>query len=55
MEKLSHNDGFVRCNSIFGIEGVEKGILLEKLQVHREDTGYSEEEFPGTVQAWISA
>ena len=35
---IESNDGEFAEIQIYGIEGVEKNILLERIQIHREDT-----------------
>jgi hypothetical protein len=35
---IEYNDGEFADVQIVGIEGLEKGLLLERVQLHREDT-----------------
>ena len=42
---MEYNDGQFAEVQTFGLEGIDKGFLLEGVQVHREDTSYSVEEF----------
>ena len=40
----SNNGEFAEIQTV-GIEGIDKGLLLETIQVHRQDTSYSCEQF----------
>jgi hypothetical protein len=42
---VEYNDGEFAEVRTYGIEGIENGLLLETIQVHREDTEDMPEEF----------
>jgi hypothetical protein len=42
---VQHNDGEFAEVLTFGKDGVEKGLALETIQIHREDTENTPEEF----------
>jgi hypothetical protein len=44
--EIEYNDGEFAEIQTVGIEGIEKDLLLETIQVHRGDTSYS---CPGTA------
>lgn len=43
--KIEYNDGEFAVIQTYGIEGVEKNLLMERIQTHREDTKDTTEEF----------
>jgi hypothetical protein len=43
--EVQYNDGWFAEIQLIGLEGADKGFLLGKMQVHREDTIYTAEEF----------
>ena len=43
--KVDYNDGSFAEVFTYGIEGIEKNLLLETIQIHREDTEDTPEEF----------
>ncbi len=43
--EVQYNDGSFAEVLTFGIEGIEKDLLLETIQIHREDTEDTPEEF----------
>ena len=43
--RVEYNDGHFAVIQTCGIEGVEKNILLQTIQTHREDTNDTPEEF----------
>lgn len=43
--EIDHNDGEFAEVQTFGIEGIEKDLLLGTTQIHREDTSDTPEEF----------
>jgi hypothetical protein len=43
--EVESNDGEFAEIQTVGIEGIEKNLLLETIQVHREDTEFSCEQF----------
>ena len=43
--EVEYNDGEFAEVQTYGVEGIEKNLLLEALQIHREDTGDTTEEF----------
>ena len=43
--RVEFNDGWFAEIQTFGIEGVEKDILLDTIQVHPEEMTLSEEQF----------
>jgi hypothetical protein len=49
------NDGEFADIQTVGIEGIEKDLLLQTIQVHRGDTGYSCEQFQEElpVGSWL--
>ena len=42
--EVEHNDGEFAEVQTFGIEGIEKNLLLAIFQIHREDTNDTAEE-----------
>jgi hypothetical protein len=53
--EVEYNDGEFAEIQTVGIEGIEKDLLLETIQVHREDTTYSHEQFQHIlpVGSWL--
>jgi hypothetical protein len=54
--EVEYNDGdFAEIRTV-GIEGIEKDLLLETIQVHRNDTSYTCEQFREKlpVGSWLS-
>ena len=43
--KVEDNDGSFADVLIFGLEGIEENLLLETIQIHREDTEDTPKEF----------
>jgi hypothetical protein len=43
--RIEYNDGEFAEVQTIGIEGIEKNLLLETIQIHREDTQDTPEEF----------
>jgi hypothetical protein len=43
--EVEYNDGEFAEVLTFGIEGIDKDLLLETIQLHREDTADTPEEF----------
>jgi hypothetical protein len=53
--EVEYNDGEFAEIQTIGIEGIEKNLLLETIQVHRKDTSYSCERFQEKlpVGSWL--
>jgi len=53
--EVEFNDGEFAEIQTVGIEGIEKDLLLQTIQVHRGDTGYSCEQFQRKVPvgSWL--
>jgi hypothetical protein len=53
--KVEYNDSEFAEIQTNGIEGIEKDLLLETIQIHRCDSGYSSEEFQQkfSVGTWL--
>jgi hypothetical protein len=53
--EVEYNDGEFAEIQTVGIDGGEKDLLLETIQVHREDTTYSPEQFQDKlpVGSWL--
>ena len=43
--EVEYNDGEFAAVQTFGIEGIERGLLLETIQIHRKDTEDTPEKF----------
>jgi hypothetical protein len=54
--EVEFNDGEFAEIQTVGIEGIEKDLLLQTIQVHRGDTGYSCEQFQHElpVGSWLT-
>jgi hypothetical protein len=53
--EVEYNDGEFAEVQTVGIEGLEKDLLLETIQVHRNDTSYTREQFQQKlpVGSWL--
>lgn len=43
--EVEYNDGEIAEVQTFGIEGIDTDLLLETIQIHREDTNNTPEQF----------
>src|ERR1035438_5142731 len=51
--RIEYNDGEFAEVQTIGIEGIEKNLLLETIQIHREDTQDTPEEFRHRFQIGV--
>jgi hypothetical protein len=54
--EVEYNDGDFAEIQTVGIEGIEKDLLLETIQVHRDNTSYTCEQFQDKlpVGSWLN-